>query len=276
MVSQTRFSLVLGVLAAAVAAFPSRAIEAGAWSPRPGETYAKLRPKLLSVGYRAMLVPGTAQSTSPCRDWTAAADCPVNSFPESSCAIYLDPCTYYWETPNGRRVAIVAQGLQAEVSEVRWADQKRDLRALANRKAYSLAMIEAAAAAKKAHDCLGSLRAPLTKGDMSGLFDCQDGDIKIRFLGRTTGRTPYRIYDWRYTGYGNPGTAVHVGERILLFDDQLTYVGQYLLPGWYRVTVRGSSIRINAPAKDGNVLKLDGPHPPRYAWLDGENEDFFR
>lgn len=126
-------------------------------------------------------------------------------------------------------------------------------------------------------NCWGELKAPLEKGEFFSGYtpatDCSDFyDFDLRYLGRTTGKRPYRVYVAGYTLFGVEGGPGHGVERILLFDDRLNYIGNYRVSVDDRhLSVRGLSIHLSEPARYGNVIRLDSYRPPRKLLFGGED-----
>jgi hypothetical protein len=143
----------------------------------------------------------------------------------------------------------------------------------------SVALLLSASAAEARpvpKDCWGKLKAPLEAGGFSPGVDCSGYyDLKIKYLGRTTGVRKYRVYHYKFILPAVMGGPGHGGDRILIFDDHMRYLGEYQCSSPVdRVWLRGSRIYFAFPKKDGNVLKLDGPEPPRTAWFLGDTVSF--
>jgi len=135
--------------------------------------------------------------------------------------------------------------------------------------------ISSPAAAVKGN-CWGKLKAPLERGGYSNNLknptDCSEYySFDLKYVGQTNGIKKYKIYDMGYSCprvYGGHG---HGGGRVLIFDNHLNYLGQYVENDAFKgVWIKGSAVHFDYPKKWGNVLKLDGPEPPKKAWFLGD------
>jgi len=71
---------------------------------------------------------------------------------------------------------------------------------------------------------------------------------------------------------GGPG---HGGGKIFIFDEHMNYLGYYVLSDAFNgIWLKGSTVHFAYPRKWGNVLKLDGPEPPKRAWFLGDTVSF--
>jgi hypothetical protein len=110
-------------------------------------------------------------------------------------------------------------------------------------------------------------------------YMCHDSRVRIRYVGKIAfRRASYNIYILIYVGLrAGDGLPGHGGERILMFRDG-AYVGQFHLdtPPYYRVSVKGRSIRINTKAKYGNEIRMTEAGPPPNAFLAQDTDGLFR
>jgi hypothetical protein len=82
---------------------------------------------------------------------------------------------------------------------------------------------------------------------------------------------------YRYTLYAVEGGPGHGGGRLLIFDDHMKYWGQYTLNDHFKgIWIAGSTVHFGYTPKEGNVLKLDGPHPPWVAWFLGDTNGLYK
>jgi hypothetical protein len=88
----------------------------------------------------------------------------------------------------------------------------------------------------------------------------------------------YEIYSLIYKTIPEQDEAVHGGQRVLIFKDNMKYIGQYSLdtPPFYKVTVRNHSIYINVPKKHGNKIEITGRGLPNEAWLNQVTEGLYQ
>ena len=133
-----------------------------------------------------------------------------------------------------------------------------------------------------ASDCWLGLGPALEAGGYSAYGPCDEdgGGVHLTYVGHTK---PYRghsyyVYNLIYTAQGDPGTAVHGGQRVLIFDSHRRYVGHYHLdtPPFRRVWVSGFDVRINVPAGHGDRISLKAATPPEGAMLDQDYIDLQR
>ena len=118
----------------------------------------------------------------------------------------------------------------------------------------------------------------------SGGYIC-DG-TSFRFLGRVKGNAgAYLIYLFRYALTPEPGTAVHSGQRLIVFDGKGKYLGQYALSA-DRIMLKGTSIywrsdddRANAwsyeKSRAWGAIEL-GDGPPAKILVYGELNEFYK
>lgn len=120
-----------------------------------------------------------------------------------------------------------------------------------------------------AADCFGALRGPLERGGYGVRMDCKNIVQSIKYIGQTKAHHghSYKVYLLSYRTT-MPGVASHYGDRILIFDPHMRYLGHYHLDRGYRVRIVGSDALIDVPAKHGNRIHLGGPRPPDPEYLD--------
>jgi len=146
----------------------------------------------------------------------------------------------------------------------------------------ALALVLIASPASAQTSCYGSLRGPLAAGGYSGdggAYDCKDINVDIKYIGRIPlrGRI-FHIYSLIYqTIPEQSDMSAHGGQRILIFRGK-TYLGQFHLdtPPFFKVSIKGSSIRINTRAKFGNEIRLTKDGPPPRAFLAQDIDGLFR
>jgi hypothetical protein len=125
-------------------------------------------------------------------------------------------------------------------------------------------------------NCWGKLKEPLDNGGFYSGFanptDCSGYyAFDLKYLGRTTGQRAYRVYSVSYTLFAVEGGPGHGVQKILLFDVRGHYVGNYRTDVDERhLRVRGPNIRLTEPARWGNIIRLDGPRPPKRLVFGGE------
>lgn len=137
-------------------------------------------------------------------------------------------------------------------------------------------LVTALAVAKaSAADCFGALRGPLERGGYGPGVDCKDVAQTIKYIGQTkpSHGHSYKVYLLSYRTT-EPGVAAHYGERILIFDPHMRYLGHYHLEAGYRVRIVGSDALINVPAEHGNRIHLGGASPPDPEYLDQDQVGF--
>jgi hypothetical protein len=122
-------------------------------------------------------------------------------------------------------------------------------------------------------NCWGKLKKPLDRGGFGVGTDCNFyNDLEVHYLGRTNGRTKFRVYN---TIWGllpvYKGGPIRGGDRLIIFDDHMKYLGYYRfdVPDGNRAWLKGATVYIGGPASEGNKLPLDGPTLPSKAWLQG-------
>ena len=88
--------------------------------------------------------------------------------------------------------------------------------------------------------CLGGMKSAMTKGHFSGPRICSR-KANLTLVGKTTGPTPYYIYDYRYSYMPPGGNVLHGGQRLLVFRGG-KYLGQYSMnpPPYTVVRVTGA------------------------------------
>ncbi|HVY33316.1 MAG TPA: hypothetical protein VG960_02725 [Caulobacteraceae bacterium] len=125
--------------------------------------------------------------------------------------------------------------------------------------------------------CFGKFERPLRQGGFTGdVENCADfHELSIKRIGRLTdlGGHTFLVYDWNYVGEGG---SQHGGRRILIFTEDMRYMGQYAVSVDGRIWIDGSRLRTNGPKRWGNVVPFTKNGPPRHAYLDAELDDFFR
>jgi hypothetical protein len=127
-----------------------------------------------------------------------------------------------------------------------------------------------------ASECLGGKQGALMEGGFTGPLVCSNENSTFSYVGRTTGRIKYSIYDYRYRYLPSHGAVMHGGQRILVFDGD-TYIGQYVLspPPYVTTALRGDHLTLEAG--DAEKVTADFSNgPPKDIYLDGETEDFHR
>jgi hypothetical protein len=113
----------------------------------------------------------------------------------------------------------------------------------------------------------------LRKAEYSGGFICR-GTL-FRYVGRITGNAgAYLIYDFQYALPPIGGTAVHTGQRLLVFDHQARYLGLYALdlPGRGQISVTGSLLSLRIPGERKRIDFSNGPPPSIF--INGEVNEF--
>jgi hypothetical protein len=141
----------------------------------------------------------------------------------------------------------------------------------------AIASALASSASALTGNCWGRLKVPLEKGGFGIGTECDDYySLRILYAGRTNGARRYRIYSAIYVIKSVTGGPGHGGDRILIFDDRLRYVGHYRIgiPNYPRLWVKGATVHLDGPAKWGNVIRLNGPQPPEEIILAGEQVGF--
>lgn len=125
-------------------------------------------------------------------------------------------------------------------------------------------------------NCWGKLKWPLDRGGFSRGTDCSEYyDLKLEYLGQTTGKRKCEVYHYQYILPAVTGGPGHGGDRIFVFDRRNRYLGEYRCNDLFdRIWLKGSTVHFAYPGKWGNVLKLDGPEPPKRAWFLGDTVDF--
>ena len=114
--------------------------------------------------------------------------------------------------------------------------------------------------------CYGGYRDILKKAGMDD--GCPDVDQTIKFIGRTKSNRG-NVYNIYLIDYRTISLSPHGGQRILVFNRKLDFLGDYHLEAGHRVGIVGSSvILLDVPANHGNRIDLSGPRPPVEAWLD--------
>ena len=125
--------------------------------------------------------------------------------------------------------------------------------------------------------CFGQFERPLRQGGFTGdVENCADfHELSIERIGRVTDRGghSYLVYDWNYVGEGG---SQHSGRRILIFTEDMRYMGQYAVSVDSRIWIEGSKLRTGGPKRWGNVVPFTKNGPPRQAYLNAELDDFFR
>ena len=125
----------------------------------------------------------------------------------------------------------------------------------------------------KQKDCIGPLRQVLVAGKYSGSLDCSLVNIVIQKIGKIAiPAKSYTIYDLRYKTIPPDGLVSHGGQKILVIMNDQEYVGQYSLspPPMHNMHIRGSSIYLDIPKKNGNRVRFDESGPPAKAFIDEE------
>jgi len=99
-----------------------------------------------------------------------------------------------------------------------------------------------------------------------------DRNVKVDDIGKLCNASDcYEIgfYTWE--------TKEHIGRRLLVFglnEKALTYLGGYGVTG-RPVAIVGAKIKFPFPKEWGDEIDFSAG-PPRRAWLDGENPEFFK
>ncbi|MFT3987539.1 hypothetical protein [Aestuariivirga sp.] len=128
-----------------------------------------------------------------------------------------------------------------------------------------------------AAQCLDGREAALRAGGFSGLISC-DENASFNPIGTIhTGMQDFLVCDYTYRFMPEDGSVMHGQQRVVIFNMQGGYVGQYSLtpPPKRDVRIDGATLIISA---DGNTLGVidfrTGPSPS--ALVDGEVISFFR
>ena len=136
-----------------------------------------------------------------------------------------------------------------------------------------------AARADGLKSCSLPFQTILVEGGFSGLARCDEGNFESRQVGEVaiSGKT-YAIIDYRYQTKPVSGGSAHGGQRILIVEDGRKYLGQYVIatPPFRAISVRGTSVFVDVPASEGNVIKFDENGPPREAYLTQDPARLFK
>ena len=130
---------------------------------------------------------------------------------------------------------------------------------------------------KNSNACFGDIAKILSVGGYSGDLDCTSVHVDIRKVGSiNVGADTYTVYDLRYQTIPSPGLVAHGGQKIIVILNGNTYLGQYSLspPPLHMVTIKGDSIFIDVPAKNGSEIAIGNDGPPSSAFLDQDDADF--
>ena len=133
--------------------------------------------------------------------------------------------------------------------------------------------------AANSSECIEKYKSKLVKGGWEYGFSCKRGSSFTRINARSNN---YIIYNYIYRFLTHKGGAIHGGQRLVFFDLDYNYIGQFYLP--LPETTEASSIKILS-AEDKNTLILsDGQKPvgniilsrPPKGVLYGDTLDFFK
>lgn len=140
---------------------------------------------------------------------------------------------------------------------------------------FATAIVQLVPAIAGASTCLGGMKGALTKGHFSGPLVCSS-DADFMLVGKTTGPTPYSIYDYRYRYTPPDGNVTHGGQRLLVFRGD-EYLGQYSMnpPPYTVVTVSGAYATLSKHGAE-TVMADFSKGPPDSIYFDGETEAFYR
>ena len=130
-----------------------------------------------------------------------------------------------------------------------------------------------------ASDCFGTLRDSLAKGGYSGSLDCTSIRTKLTDVGTLTASSnTYAIYDFRFETIPIDGGVSHGGQRIFVFSNDRTYLGQYPLspPPFHTISVTNHAVHLDALSDSKETLEFEGGVPPQRVLLDGESIQFER
>ena len=137
---------------------------------------------------------------------------------------------------------------------------------------FLLASLAPAAAQELAPDgfpVAGTCIAPM-QSVLGKVADCMTRAIAIRSVGNIlAGNAAYTVFDMRYR---DSAEGPHqTGQKILLVQDGRRYLGQYALAVTTPLTlsIRGNSVVTDAPAGDGNEIRIDQYGPPPEIYLGG-------
>lgn len=141
-----------------------------------------------------------------------------------------------------------------------------------------LALQVSGAEAKQPSACLAGKLSSLKKGGFSGPLLCDHNGVEFRSIGQVRGGNwNYFVYDYRYRFKPKDGAVLHGGQRLIVFDSQGSYLGQYALspPPNLDVIIEGSQVKISASGQlKGAIEFATGPAPE--VNIDGENTTFFK
>jgi hypothetical protein len=129
------------------------------------------------------------------------------------------------------------------------------------------------------HACFGKLAKPLAEGGYSAgsVYDCSDVTLKIKKVGdiAVKGRK-FSIYFLRYKTIPKSWGVAHGGQRILVFENDKSYIGQYSGFLANHVYIRGTSVYLDVPKEYGDHISFEGGGPPAQAHVDGYVVDLYK
>jgi hypothetical protein len=126
--------------------------------------------------------------------------------------------------------------------------------------------------------CLGGRWDEIKAGGFSGPLLCEDQDASFKLIGIIhLALESYMVYDYRYKFKPPDGSVLHGGQRVIIFNSNGKYLGQYAItpPPQFDITIRGTSIVISSHGKTNGVIEFKN-QPPLSALVDGELIKFFK
>jgi hypothetical protein len=126
--------------------------------------------------------------------------------------------------------------------------------------------------------CLAGRFAALKSGGFTGPLLCNGSAAKFNLVGKiVTKEGAFLIYDYRFKLKPKESAVFHGGQRLVLFKENGTYLGQYALnpPPQLNFVIVGSKVVANSGKEGKGTVELaDGP--PARAYLDGSIVTFFQ
>lgn len=143
---------------------------------------------------------------------------------------------------------------------------------------YLLVAATGANAAGVASDCLEGRYLALKTGGFSGLLSCDRRTTTFSLIGEVvTAHAGYLVYHYQYRFKATKGGVLHGNQRIVVFDIQGRYMGQYALtaPPHLKPVLKEAHIMLNADGEiKGDIDFSDGP--PSEVYIDGDKATFFK